>query len=353
MNVTETSPSQPVRLRLAWDEGKSRHQRQRDIADGLGVSEAELVASACGDFVTRLSGDYRELLPRIAGLGRVMALTRNDSCVHEKTGVYENLSFDGHVGLALGEEIDLRLFMSQWKLGYAMREPADPGIRESLQFFDSAGKAVHKVFLKPDSGRDVFDELVRAFAAADQTPGETVAPASIATVPGADSAPDRDALLSDWSEMKDTHEFFGLLKRFKVARTRAMTLAEGTYTRPLPVRCAREVLERAAATQLPIMVFVGNRGCIQIHTGPVANIKIMGDWVNVMDPGFNLHLRETEIERAWVVVKPTSDGVVTSVELFDARGDTIAMLFGKRKPGIPELPEWRELVNGLSTEAAA
>jgi hypothetical protein len=37
------------------------------------------------------------------------------------------------------------------------------------------------------------------------------------------------------------------------------------------------------------MCFVGNRGCIQIHTGPVKNIKIMGPWLNVMDPGFNLH----------------------------------------------------------------
>ena len=55
-----------------------------------------------------------------------------------------------------------------------------------------------------------------------------------------------------------------------------------------------------------------------------------------------------------VVAKPVIvpfDGVVTSVELFDAQGETIAMLFGKRKPGIPELPEWRTLVDGLSRDA--
>ena len=42
--------------------------------------------------------------------------------------------------------------------------------------------------------------------------------------------------------------------------------------------------------------------------------------------------------------KPTEDGVVTSLELYDAYGETIAFLFGKRKPGIPELDAWRELV---------
>lgn len=347
-SISSAQPSaEPARLRGAWDEGKTKRRRQRDIADALGVSEAELVASGCGDFVTRLSGDFRQLLPRIPEIGRVMALTRNDSCVHEKTGVYENLSFDGHVGLALGTDIDLRLFMSQWKSGYALREPNDHGVRESLQFFDGSGTAVHKIFLKPDSDRAAYQRLVSAFLADDQTPGQQVAPID-------DSAPapsqiDRGAFLDAWSNMTDTHQFFGLLKKFNVARTVALELAEGTYARSLATSSARDVLDRAAAAALPIMVFVGNRGCIQIHTGPVSNIKVMGDWVNVMDPGFNLHLREVDIDRAWVVVKPTSDGVVTSVELFDRNGDNIAMIFGKRKPGVPELQEWRDLVDALST----
>jgi putative hemin transport protein len=95
------------------------------------------------------------------------------------------------------------------------------------------------------------------------------------------------------------------------------------------------------------MVFVGNPGCIQIHTGPVARIVPMGPWINVMDPGFNLHLRADHVREAWVVRKPTSDGIVTSLELFDATGETIALLFGARKPGKPEDERWRELVAGL------
>jgi putative hemin transport protein len=76
-------------------------------------------------------------------------------------------------------------------------------------------------------------------------------------------------------------------------------------------------------------------------------------WLNVLDPGFNLHLREDHIASAWVVKKPTVDGTVTSLELFDPAGDTIAMLFGKRKPGQPELPEWQATVERLFPAAAA
>jgi putative hemin transport protein len=53
------------------------------------------------------------------------------------------------------------------------------------------------------------------------------------------------------------------------------------------------------------------------------------------------------------VRKPTIDGLVTSLELFDAEGQTIAMLFGERKPGSTELCAWRELVDGLLGDRAA
>ena len=106
------------------------------------------------------------------------------------------------------------------------------------------------------------------------------------------------------------------------------------------------------------MVFVGSPGCIQIHSGPVKRIEPMDirgvQWLNVIDPNFNLHLREDSIAHVWRVEKPTSDGVVTSVEAFDHAGELMAMFFGARKPGKPELEEWRSLTRKLTVlEAAA
>ncbi|MDC6299948.1 hemin-degrading factor, partial [Ralstonia solanacearum] len=129
--------------------------------------------------------------------------------------------------------------------------------------------------------------------------------------------------------------------------TQALRLAEGRFTVAVAPTALRTVLEDAARDGMPIMVFVGNRGMVQIHTGPVTSVRLLDSWVNVLDPGFNLHVRGDLIDRAWVVCKPTSDGVVTSLELFDAQGGTIAMLFGARKPGEPERPAWRDTLRGL------
>ncbi len=52
------------------------------------------------------------------------------------------------MGLALGEDIDLRLFFAQWHAGFAVTEWANDPARPpalSLQFFDAGGTAVHKV----------------------------------------------------------------------------------------------------------------------------------------------------------------------------------------------------------------
>jgi len=97
------------------------------------------------------------------------------------------------------------------------------------------------------------------------------------------------------------------------------------------------------------MIFVGNKGIIQIHTGEVHKTLWHQHWFNVMDPDFNLHLDTIKIAETWIVKKPTEDGIVTSVEVFNKEGEFIVQFFGERKPGIPELEGWRALVEGLES----
>jgi putative hemin transport protein len=47
------------------------------------------------------------------------------------------------------------------------------------------------------------------------------------------------------------------------------------------------------------------------------------------------------------VRKPTRDGIVTSLEIFDADDAQIAWLFGERHEGEAEMPAWRLLLDGL------
>ncbi|MXN91422.1 hemin-degrading factor [Flavobacterium sp. Sd200] len=338
-------------LKQQWDALKAEnpHLRIRNAADKLGVSEAELLATQTGETVTRLKPEFTAILSEIESLGKVMALTRNEECVHERKGVYLNPDFSNpHAGLFVNEDIDLRIFIGHWAKAYAVAEKSEHGDRKSLQFFGKDGLAIHKIYLTPDSDAAAFDALVEKYKAEDQGTEETVTEVPLNLDEKPDSEIDVAAFQTAWLGLKDTHEFFGMLRKFGVSRTQALRLAPNEHlAKKVEKEVVVKMLEGAAESKLPIMIFVGNRGNIQIHTGRVRKTMWHNDWFNVMDPDFNLHLDMSKIAQVWVVRKPTEDGDVTAIEVFNELGEIIVQFFGKRKPGNPELQEWRDLVASL------
>ncbi len=323
--------------------------RARDAALELGVSDAEFVAAQCAGEATRLMPDWQAFFAGLPALGRVMALTRNESCVHERKGVYEPATFMAHAGLVLGPDIDLRLFPQHWAHLYAVTDQGASPARHSFQIFDRFGGALHKIYALESTQLDEWARLTKSMMAIGH-PALSVDPMPPASAP-TKAVVDRAALQVDWALLKDVHDFPAMLKRHETEPLPAMEAMLGAFTERLPVSATFDLLNRASAEQVPIMVFVGNRGLIQIHTGPVERIVRLDHWLNVLDPDFNLHLREDHIAHCFAVRKPTSDGELHSVELFDAAGERIATFFGKRKPGQPELESWRSIVAALERAA--
>jgi len=332
-----------------WNQFKidNPKKRIREAAAALGVSEAELLATEVGSGVVKLEGDFSELYKQLPTLGRVMSLTRNDACVLEHKGLFEeiNVQGEGHkVGTLIGS-IEARAFFNVWKFGFAGETKTAHGSMKNMQFFDAAGVAVTKIYLQEEGGNpEAYQKVVDAFRAAEQTTDITT---TQDVVPQYQENIDEAAFRSDWSALKDTHEFFGMLRKYKVNRLRALEIAGDTYTRKIDKAQLTPMLKKAAKDQLPIMIFVGSKGNIQIHQDVIKTVRVMDSWLNILDPNFNMHLNMDEIKHVWVVKKPTSDGEVTSIECFDKNRELMVQFFGLRKPGKPELEEWKTLVKSL------
>lgn len=343
------SPRTPESILAAAAEYRSQNPRARarNVAEGIGISEAELVAARIGkqvETVVRLRPEFPEILMDLEGLGPVMALTRNHACVHEKTGVYRDgrMMPESMMGLFTADQIDLRLFFRSWCTAfYVVDEP-----RMSLQFFDSSGMAVHKIYAVEETDIQALRSLVETYASPDQEPGfvpETSNQPAVRTLDEIDT----DGFVDAWHALDDTHGFYPLLHKYGISRRQAVDVATPDLAREVERTAYKDVMQQASNTDLDIMVFVGSGGCVQIHTGPVKRLVSVGPWYNVLDPGFNLHLKEEAVADCFVVVKPTCDGPVTALEAFDADGELILQLFGKRKPGIPEMQEWRRLIDSI------
>ncbi|KPQ20162.1 MAG: heme oxygenase and/or chaperone protein HmuS [Algoriphagus marincola HL-49] len=339
-------------LKQAWTNLKEQEPklRIRDAAKKLGVSEAELLATGIGENVIRLSEDFVEQLEKFPKLGRVMSLTRNEGCVLEHKGTFQKIEVHQagpqKIATVIGP-IEQRVFFSGWKFGFAVVSETPRGPMFSLQYFDKAGDAVMKVFLQEDSDFDFSEELVKAHTHADQSSDlatETFEKAEYVSKGDLDF----ESFSSDWENMKDTHDFFGMLRKYKLNRLNAVEWIDDQWAYEVGRLSVRSVLETASDIKLPIMIFAGNKGNIQIHQGKVKTIKQLGDWLNVMDPEFNMHLNESVVDRAFVVHKNTTEGLVSALELFDTEGEMVAQFFGLRKPGIPQKPEWKAILDSLN-----
>lgn len=353
----ETAPektmSNPVHDRYLALQAETPHLFARDAAKRLGVSEAELVAAMPSTL--RLEPRVPEIFARLASAGEVKVITRNENAVIEKWGRFEGVEIGSdHAGQVVGEEIDLRVFPRRFRSGFFVtEESARTGKRESLQFFDEHGDSVVKVYAESEETAVALRVLAADHVAERKNEALAVAPPPAPAARVALSPADVEAFRSAWDAMTDTHEMFGILRRFQLGRVQGLEAAGPERAREVERDALVKILGWAAEKEQPIMVFVGSRGVIQIHTGPVRTVKAMSGYLNVLDRRFNLHVKEGSVARAFVVKKPTADGTVTSLELFDAQDETIALVFSKRKPGQVEGEAWRGALAGLAAAESA
>jgi putative hemin transport protein len=349
--MTTTTPANAEDIRAARAE--HTEMRDRDFAAKLGISEGQLVAAYCGAGVTRIAADPNAVFPRLADLGEVMALTRNESCVIEKVGTYSHYQSGEHACMVLTPEIDLRLFPRHFAHAFAVEREGKRGTSRSIQFFDAAGDAVHKVHLRETSNLDAWRALIADLAHEYQSDALAV----VARTPpeGAKADPEKaETLRREWAEMTDTHQFMRLCSKLKMNRLGAYRIVGEPFARALPTDTVNTMLDAVRDQEIEVMIFVGNKGCIEIHGGPVRHLREMGPWQNILDPGFDLHLRLDHVAEVWAVNKPTKRGDAISYEAFDSDGSIIFQVFGRRTDENDSRPAWNAIVAALpSLEAEA
>ncbi|MEO9902088.1 ChuX/HutX family heme-like substrate-binding protein [Nisaea sp.] len=332
--------------------------RARAAAEELGVPEAALLEARERDgSVRRLSVsdmDVAGLIERMPEVGDVMVLTRNDHCVHEKTGTFENMRFNTHMGSAFGKEIDLRMFLAQWKTGFYVIDESPKINRHSLQFFDKSGAAAIKIYAVGGTDMDRFVSLARDFTNLTPEVLQFEEP-DVVKADAPDESIDVQDLRSRWSKLGNGHQFNRMLAELGIGRRQALRLVGSDFANSVPVSAVENMLNDVAASGLPIMCFVRGPGGIQVHSGPVQRIKRVAGWLNILDPRFNLHLKDEAIDSCYAVSKASTEKGhnITSLDCFAADGTVICQFFPVREEGADEPEAWLSLINGYIEGVAA
>ncbi len=299
---------------------------------------------------TRLQGEFSALLARLAALGNLTEVTRNSSALLEKDNVSGALYMTNEMELAPAEALHLRIFYPQWVHGYALEEQ-DSGTntaQHSLQFFDCLGSMMHKIMLSNSSDVTAFKQLVSDHAAAEQLTPAHLLPQPADGTETALRKIDVDALRSEWAQPHNHADFLQRQESFDQQRLRKLRLAGKAFAYQVANDSARIILQRMTEFGTAILAQVGNAGIVQAYYGKIKKFGIRDSRLKIMNTGFRMLLREDHIYSVWVTKKPTTDGIITALELFNRQGMQIASFLSKKDNGQPEPLEWRDSIMRLA-----
>jgi len=298
-----------------------------------------------------LDPDPARLLGVVPEIGPVVAVTENFGARLRCDGTYGAPDIGQHTGIVIGDNIDLRVFPSGFAAAYATAEDAEPA---SIVALDSAGIRSHTIELGTGGDRAAYTAAVATLATGVEVAGSLedspfARQTAAAPEPKTDDASvDTTAYRAAYAAMTDTHDFFFLLRRFKLEREQGLRLAGPDFARPLRPSAYVALFDDALEHRIPLMLFVASEGMVQIASGPIDDIsRDSAARFCVCSPRASLALAPDVLARAWAVTKPTSLGDVTSLELYGAHGELALQVFGERHAGDAERTDWHAAVEAL------
>ena len=287
-----------------------------------------------------LRGNWAKIVDSITSGGAIRASTQSGGVTIEQTGtVYEfDIRGEGTMGSVVQDDLDLRLLFRHWVGGLV--HPA----HTTVDFIDATGAVCVSLHAADDSTRNAIE------AAANQFRGPTldVPVAPIRPSPRNDEDVDRNALLADWRAMQNVHHFEAMLSKHHIGRLQALRLAGPEFARALSTKAFGALLAKLGKDGQEIMVFVANRGMVQIFSGPTDEKKRARNGWEIAHRQTKLYVPDTTLYKIWLVNKPTAAGIITSLEFVHEDNDqSVASIFGRHPHGEAQPSEWLELLETL------
>ena len=119
------------------------------------------------------------------------------------------------------------------------------------------------------------------------------------------------------------------------------------YATPLPYNTIELMLGVLAERELMTMIFVHNNDAAQSYSGPIKRLLRTGSWLNVLEPDFNLHLNTEQIGQVWLIVKPSENGWIHTLNVLDHNHNEVMIMTDNRHRGEEESFEWLTTIKSV------
>jgi len=326
------------------------------LASDANLSEGEFINTKLNNEATKLSvSNVKEFISDLERLKETKSITRNQFAVSVQEGSYTNQYLNGYkeinissdAGLVLNPRaLDIRIFYRSWNAFFYVHEDKAGKTIKSFQVYDKYGTSVHKVFLIDRTNVDYFEMMIDKYKDNDQHP-YLFQKKEITTNDDSKAIEFNSEIDKAWREMKEVHDFYILMRRFKLTRQQLFNSVSDDLAYKVDNDSIQKILSLAKSNNEELTIFIANTGCVQIFTGLIGKIFIKGEWLNVFNEKNKIHIDYENIYESWVVKKPGEFGFVHSLEVFSESGEQIIQIYGQRNEGEDERESWRRLVKKL------
>ena len=257
-------------IKSNWEDlEKKQKYRIRDASKILNVSEAELLSTKIDSSVKFLKiNNYHEFKNELINLQSLMFLVRNESVVHEKIVKTKTLTIDSQHSSLVFKNNNFLLNLSLKSIEFIFSEStSNKGNKlNSFQFFDKNGNAILKIYLKSNL-YELFNSIVEKY------------------------------------NCKYSYELQKNSTNNQNKKTTKIIDKFNNWDKESLIdnQKLREALLKYSALKAPINLFVFNEHCIQHHFGKIHKIVDFKGWLNVLDPMFNIHIQENEINNKFFI----------------------------------------------------
>lgn len=302
---------------------------------------ASHTANAAGTI--SLQGDWAKIVGSIVSGGGIRASTESGGVTIEQTGTVGeyNMRGEGTIGSVVQDDLDLRFLFRHWVGGLVH------SAHTTVDFIDTTGAACISLHAADDAARNTIEALANQF----RGPAFDIPTAPPRPTSKTDAEIDREALLADWRAMQNVHHFEAMLGKHGIGRLQALRLAGSEFARELSADAFGQLLTRLGDDGQEIMVFVANRGMVQIYSGPTDDKKRAGHGWEITHKETKIYVPDTALHGLWLVHKPTAAGIITSLEFVREDSDqSVASIFGRHPHGDAQPPEWMALLEQLPSD---
>lgn len=327
-----------------------------DIAEELGICEGEVINKRLGKDVKIINAsNIKDFISDLEALGEVKCITRNSGAVSVQQGKYTNQYLNGYkkvnisaeAGLVLNPgELDIRMFFKHWNAIFYIDENKNGKQLKSFQIFDRYGKAIHKIFITELTNLDALYfilekykcDIIKSFLFTQKKESDNYLKKDCKF---------DDVIDRDWREMKEVHDFYILMNKYKMSRQQLFNSVGDDLAYQVDNTSLNDILLLTKEKNEALTVFIANTGCVQIYTGLINKIFYRDEWLNIFNNKNKIHLRHESIDECWVVRKPGEHGYVTSLEVFSKYGEQIVQIYGQRNENEKERDSWRNIISSI------